>query len=141
MAYNNGLPMNYFPYGNYSMPQQQPVQQQIQNGGIVNVQSEQEAQNYPVAQGTSVTFVNGNEQKIYIKTRGFSSLDKPIFETYKLVKEKNENESVSAESTRDVSYVEKHEFEALKADFDRLKKEIGGTDEQSNADNANVKSA
>lgn len=88
MAFNNGFPVNYQQY--YQQPQQnmQNMQQmQIQNGGFVPVTSEEMARNYPVAQGTSVTFRDENAPYIYTKTMGFSQLDRPIFEKYKLVRE------------------------------------------------------
>ena len=60
---------------------------QIRDGGFIPVPSEDMARNYPVAQGTSVTFRDENAPYIYTKTMGFSPLDRPIFEKYKLIKE------------------------------------------------------
>ena len=82
----------YYPMQNNvyqpPQPQQMPQQmQQIQNGGFVSVRSEEEAKNYPVALGNSVTFKDETSPYIYTKTMGFSQLDRPIFEKYKLVKE------------------------------------------------------
>jgi len=79
----------YFnPYYQQQMPVQQPVQQQqIQTSGFIPVPSEEMARNYPVAPGNSVTFKNENAPYVYTKTMGFSQLDRPIFEKYKLVKE------------------------------------------------------
>ena len=85
-----------YPYPSFYTPQ--PLQQQIdplpqtrtpqiQNGGFVTVRSEDEAKNYPVAQGTSVTFKNETAPYIYTKTMGFSQLDRPVFDKFKLVKE------------------------------------------------------
>lgn len=81
-------------YNPYYQPQQMPqqIQPQIQNGGFVSVRSEEEARNYPVAQGTSVTFKNETAPYIYTKTTGFSQLDRPMFEKFKLVKEDTEEE-------------------------------------------------
>lgn len=62
-------------------------QPQIQNGGFVSVRNEMEARNYPVAMGASVTFKDENSPYIYTKTMGFSQLDVPKFDKYKLVKE------------------------------------------------------
>ena len=95
--YNNGYPVSYpqfYPQNQQlynqqvQMPQQQS-QQQIQNGGFVSVANEEIARNYPVAPGNSVTFKCENAPYIYTKTMGFSSLDTPIFEKYKLVKEED----------------------------------------------------
>ena len=82
----------YYPMQNNvyqpPQPQQMPQQmQQIQNGGFVSVRSEEEAKNYPVALGNSVTFKDETSPYIYTKTMGFSQLDRPIFEKYKLGKE------------------------------------------------------
>ena len=85
MAYNY-FPQ-YFPQ-NFSQPQMQnPSPAQGQASGFVSVRSEAEARNYPVAYGNSVTFKDENSPYIYTKTMGFSQLDRPIFDKYKLVKE------------------------------------------------------
>lgn len=65
--------------------QQTPLQ--IQNNGFVSVRNEDEARNYPIAPGNSVTFKDETAPYVYTKTMGFSQLDRPIFEKYKLVKE------------------------------------------------------
>jgi hypothetical protein len=112
---------------------QQPQVQQIQNGGVINVQSEKDARDYLVANGTSVTFINGNEKKVYVKTKGFSSLDVPTFETYSLVKDESASEAVN-----DVPFVQKSEFEALKKDFAMLRERIGDMSAKSNANDADA---
>ena len=109
MAYNNYYsayqPMMGYPYQqqiqpNYNYQQQaypqaqmqmtaqnQQTQPQIQNGGFIQVHDENEARNYPIAPGNSVTFKDENAPYVYTKTMGFSQLDRPIFEKYRLVKE------------------------------------------------------
>lgn len=90
----------YYPYQIYQpvpqqaqqmqqIPQMQQTQQtmQIQNGGFLPVPSEDVARNYPVAPGNSITFKNENAPYVYTKTMGFSQLDRPIFEKFKLVRE------------------------------------------------------
>lgn len=113
--------MAFNPYGNYfnnannNYPNQ--MQPQIQNGGFVMVRSEMEARNYPVAFGNSVTFKDETAPYIYSKTMGFSQLDRPIFEKYKLVKEEAKEpvvESTSLESLRS-------EMERLWAEVNLLK--------------------
>ena len=42
---------------------------------------------YPVAPGSSVTFINENAPYCYTKTVDMSQLDRPKFEKYRLVKE------------------------------------------------------
>lgn len=100
MAYTPLYPYqpNYFgnPYG-YQQAQQPvpqatpPRQPQIQQG-LVMVQSEQEARSYPVAPGNSITFKDETAPFCYVKTMGFSSLDRPTFERYRLVKEESPQE-------------------------------------------------
>ena len=82
-----------YPAQMNSVPQQpqpqtqQPPSSQIQNGGFVSVRNESEARNYPIAIGTSVTFKDENAPYIYEKTMGFSQLEAPRFDKYRLVKE------------------------------------------------------
>lgn len=123
MAYNFGYP--YPNYGQQQMQQLQPQQQQIQNGGFVTVRSEQEARNYPVGYGTSITFRDENAPYIYCKTMGFSQLDQPIFEKYKLVKE-NAQDPVSEYKEFDTSAFDsiKGEIGNIWKEIDALKKEI-----------------
>ena len=66
---------------------QQP--QQTNNNGIITVRNKEEAFNYPIAPGNSLTFKNETEPYIYTKTLGFSQLDQPIFEVFRLEKEEN----------------------------------------------------
>ena len=104
---------------NYPFYYQQP--QQIQNGGLVSVRSITEARNYPVAAGNSVTFKDENSPYIYTKTMGFSQLDRPIFEVFRLVKE-----DLASEVEVKTDY--RQELDDLKAEVERLKKMI--TEEQ-----------
>lgn len=71
-------------------PQQPQQPQQIQNGGFVIAPSEEFARNYPVAPGTKVTFKDENLPYLYTKMAGFSLLDQPVFEKFKLIKEGDE---------------------------------------------------
>lgn len=67
--------------------QQMPQTPQIQNGGFVSVPNEEIARTYPIAPGNSITFKDENAPYIYTKTMGFSQLDRPTFEKYRLVRE------------------------------------------------------
>ena len=58
-----------------------------QNSAFVSVRSIEEAINYPVAPGNSITFKVENTPYVCTKTKGFSPLDQPVFEKYRLVKE------------------------------------------------------
>lgn len=88
MAYNTYYPATYQPY--YPQYQQQQ-NQQIQNGGLVSVRNRAEAENYPVAPGNSVTFKDETAPYIYVKTMGFSQLDRPSFDMFRLVREESQN--------------------------------------------------
>lgn len=104
---------SYNPYQNYT--------QQIQNGGFVRVMNEQEARNYPVAPGYSVTFIDDSASYCYTKTAGFSQFDKPVFKKYRLIAENEAQSDFSAEGGKDIPPAPEY---ALKADFDKLKAEF-----------------
>lgn len=97
MAYNPYFPQNYQQY----IPQQMQQQQQIQNSGFIPVPNEDFARSYPVAAGNSVTFKDENAPYVYTKTMGFSQLDRPIFEKYKLVREDTETPPETATGSLD----------------------------------------
>lgn len=152
--YNNGFPVGYQPYGGYypQYPQQfmtaqspqaqtvptqqvQPMptqpQMQIQNGGFIQVHNEMEARNYPIAPGNSVTFKDENAPYVYTKTMGFSQLDRPIFERYRLVKEEIPQETqnsyvadYSNQTTNNAAYALKSDVEALDGTYRTLREEI-----------------
>lgn len=146
MAFNNF----YSPYQNAYNPYQQyqpnfqqqmqnqsnyqQSQQQIQNGGFVSVHNENEARNYPIAPGNSVTFKDENAPYVYTKTQGFSQLDRPVFEKYRLVKEEEyqpqqvaQNPPVSSENaqqTNNSDYAKKDEITALWSEIEALKSKL-----------------
>lgn len=127
------MPYPYYQYPNYNqmyLQQMQNYQQpqqntQIQNGGFVSVRNITEAQNYPVAPGNSVTFKNENQPYIYTKTLGFSQLDQPIFEVFKLVKEENDErtEEVSSEIPP-IEYLTLKDAERIRENIRELRSEI-----------------
>lgn len=144
MAYNNYFPATYQPVFNPYMQQmqqaqmqqlqqmQQPQQKPTQSGELVFVQMEEEARNYPVAPGNSVTFKNVNEPYFYTKTMGFSQLDKPEFKRYRVLEDetvqampKNAQNADDSQQGIDLSmYALKSDLAALQAEFDSLKGEI-----------------
>lgn len=147
MAYNNYFPATYQPYQyqqyqqypqyqNFQqMPQQyqnnmQPQQpQQIQNGGFISVHNIQEAINYPVAPGNSVTFKDENSPYIYVKTKGFSQLEEPIFKKFRLIEESDTQpqESTTTVTEQAVNYADfakQADVTALWGEIDALKKQI-----------------
>lgn len=113
---------------------QQPIQQQIQNGGFVSVHNENEARNYPIAPGNSVTFKDENAPYVYTKTQGFSQLDRPVFEKYRLVKEEDyqaqqtaQNAPISSENVQQINYTDfakKSEIVALWDEIEALKSKL-----------------
>ena len=126
------FPATYQPVFNpYQNQMQNTVPQtpsrQIQNGEFVLTQSEDEARNYPVAPGNSVTFKNVNAPFFYTKTMGFSQFDKPVFERFRIVKEDDispENAHKTDDKTQGMDvpdYATKRDFDTLKQDFDAIK--------------------
>lgn len=118
-------------YQQYYYPQQQQQQyynqQTIQSSGFVSVRNEAEARNYPVAYGNSVTFKDENAPYVYTKTMGFSQLETPRFEKYKLVKEEPNLTQIEPQTngTIDLSgYVEKTEIEAIWSEIEAIKKSL-----------------
>lgn len=123
-------------------PQQNNQTPQIQNGGFVMVKDVSEAMNYPVAPGNSVTFKNESQPYIYTKTLGFSQLDQPLFEVFKLVKEEQnfEKEEIKEEIPI-IEYLSIDEAEKLKTEIENLKTEIGFLREYIEDDKKEVVSA
>ena len=68
----------------------QPTQQtqpQIQNGGFIPVPNEEIVATYPVAPGNCITFKIEGKPIVLEKSMGFSNLEAPKIERYRLVKE------------------------------------------------------
>ena len=158
MAYNNFYQHPYQVYNpyqqfqpNFQQSQQVPnnIQpsfqqsqqpQQIQNGGFVSVHNENEARNYPIAPGNSVTFKDENAPYVYTKTQGFSQLDRPVFEKYRLVKEEEyqpqqvvQNAPTSEEKTEqanNIDYALKSDLKALWDEIKALKKRMPKAEEE-----------
>lgn len=134
MAYNSYFPASYQPmfYPQYQQQNQAAVQQQqIQNGGLVSVRNRAEAEGYPVAPGNSVTFKDETSPYIYVKTMGFSQLDRPSFDTFRLVKEdeptmpeKSKSDDVPQGKVDLTEYVKKAEFEAFSARLEALEDKL-----------------
>ena len=120
-----------YPQAQMQMTAQNQQQPQIQNGGFIQVHDENEARNYPIAPGNSVTFKDENAPYVYTKTMGFSQLDRPIFEKYRLVKEEDiqtaQNQPVNAPNSQAanmIDYALKTDLTALQAEIDTLKQRI-----------------
>lgn len=132
MAYNNF----------YQYPYQYQQPQQIQSGGFVSVRSIEEAYNYPVAPGNSITFKDENSPYVYTKTKGFSPLEQPVFERYRLVKEEDAPRTAPIANNQPKSAPNYDEqIKSLREDMEALKRQInaleGRTDNgQQNRTNA-----
>lgn len=107
---------------NYFYPQQQQYYQQQQGNGFVSVRNELEARNYPVAYGNSVTFKDENAPYVYTKTMGFSQLETPRFEKYKLVKEEPQATQESFSNVNADNLYNKDEINAIWAEIETIKK-------------------
>lgn len=132
----------YQGYPNYQNEQNQnqvqSMQPQIQNGGIMHVRSMQEAFNYPVAPGTSVTFKDETAPRVYVKTRSFSQMEQPIFDVYELkkIEEATQERDYSHSEEKNESPIDLSNY-ALKIDTDEIwksvddiRKEIDGLKEE-----------
>lgn len=131
-----GIYDNMYQQPSYTQPQQMYPQMQqmrqgnnammpqIQNGGFVSVPSEDVARNYPVAPGTSITFKNENAPYIYTKTMGFSQLDRPIFEKYRLEKEEDPIPSYGREAEAKAKGSNGEDIEKLKSEMEELREEV-----------------
>lgn len=122
-------PYMYYPQNTYPLYQQTSALTQQQSapqvGSFVRVQSEQQAHNYPVSYGASVTFIDENNPYCYVKTMGASQLDPPRFEKYRLVKEEESVSDASAEkASNDTTYATKADCDALSALYAHLKDEV-----------------
>ena len=115
---------NFYPQqmqNNQPAPMSMPQNvQQMPDNNFVPAPSEEFARNYPVGYGKSVNFKDENAPYIYVKTMGFSQLDNPVFEKYRLVKE--EPTMPQNETKNDESY--KLSFDELKAEIDDLRGQI-----------------
>ena len=123
----NPYQQQYYPMQNQPQMNVAPTQPQIQNNGFISVPSEEVARNYPVAPGNSVTFKNENAPYVYTKTMGFSQLDRPSFEKYKLVKEDVEEvpeHSNSIDELRERMGELNCELDELRGELDAIKKNM-----------------
>lgn len=116
MAYGNMFPMGYPQY--YSQQQAQTPQptQQMQSGGFLPAPNEAYVMSYPVGLGNCVTFKIEGKPIVMEKSMGFSQLDAPKIDRYRLVKEEVEEP---------VNQPEKEEI-----DLDTIKLSIDKANEQ-----------
>ena len=117
----------YYPqqfYPQQVMSQQMAQSQQMRNTDFISVRNEMEARSYPVAPGNSITFKDETAPYIYTKTMGFSQLDRPMFEKFKLVKEELSEAQIEHETmSQDKNIIDdiKEQIRALWSEIDILK--------------------
>lgn len=118
---------NYPQYPQMNMPQMNMPQNpapQIQNGGFVSIPSEDMVAAYPVGMGNCVTFKIEGKPIVIEKSVGFSQLEPPKIERYRLVKEGADGKPPEkAISKADIDGI-KDEIDSLKIDLDEMRGEI-----------------
>ncbi len=148
MAYNNGyFPQYYQPMQamqnqniqgyqspqNYQNPQNyqqnpqayQQNQQQIQNGGFMLVANEDIARSYPVAPGNCVTFKIEGKPIVMEKSMGFSQLEAPRVDRYRLVREEDApNEQNLPQNTPKESPMNNEALEDVKGQIKGINEQI-----------------
>ena len=137
--------MAYNPYFSYQYPYQQAVQpnyqqtNQIQSGGLVSVRSMEEAFNYPVAPGNSITFKDETQPFVYTKTKGFSPLEQPVFEKYRLVKvDDSQNVAQNPPKSPETAPDYEKQIKLLWDEVNALKSKIKGVNDVQSADDSTV---
>lgn len=125
MAYYQGGYYQPQPQQQYYQPQQQ-TQAQIVNGGFISVPNETAAKNYPIAHGTSLTFKDENAPYVYTKTMGFSQMDVPVFEKYRLIRETDSSQksSLAPDPTDNAPKPQKDEIGALQTQIESIRKDV-----------------
>lgn len=130
-------PYNYpyqqiYPYSTQN-PTQAPTQMNvnptqqsvgtIQNGGFVSVPDENMVMTYPVAPGNCVTFKIEGKPIVMEKSMGFSQLESPRIERYRLVKEEVAETPVEEVKT---SYMDEihGRIDTLESELDKIRGEI-----------------
>ena len=118
---------------NYQQNQQPLHNQQIQNGGFMLVPSEEMARSYPVAPGNCVTFKIEGKPIVMEKSMGFSQLEAPRIDRYRLVREEdapqeqNLPQNAPKENSMENEIINelKGQIKALNEEMEELKKRLG----------------
>ena len=113
-----------------NMPQNQP---QIQNGGFMQIPTEEMARSYPVAPGNCVTFKIEGKPIVMEKSMGFSQLEAPRIDRYRLVREEdapqeqNLPQNAPKENSMENETINelKGQIKALNEEMEELKKRLG----------------
>ena len=145
----------YYPNAYYPQYQAQSMQAQTSQppvnsmGGFIPVQNENEARMYPIAPGTSATFIDENSPYCYTKTLGASQLDRPTFKKFRLVEE-TETPQDAPQGTQTAlqnggidlsSYATKADMDALAARMSVIERMVSKYEQPSNARQANCTAA
>ena len=131
--YNPFLSPYYYPQQQQIPVQQQQVQQQppqIQNNGFISVPSEDIVNTYPVAPGNCVTFKIEGKPIVMEKSMGFSQLESPKVERYRLVKEEPVLPHTETKQEEPIELPQKDyqaEFDEIWAEINAIKKDIEKT--------------
>ncbi len=126
--YNPSIPQeNPNMQGGQQMPIQQPMQTPIQsNGGLIWVDSEEQAKNYLVAPNNVVPMFDKNAPQMYIKSADGAGM--PTFKKYKLTDfEEVDNAPKKPEKHAchcGDNFVSKKDFNALQSEFEALRSEL-----------------
>ena len=105
-----------------NMPQNQP---QIQNGGFMQIPTEEMARSYPVAPGNCVTFKIEGKPIVMEKSMGFSQLEAPKIDRYRLVREEDaQNEQNLPQNEPKNNSMENETIEELKGQIKAFKEEL-----------------
>lgn len=137
----------YYPNAYYPQYQAQSMQAQTSQppvnsmGGFIPVQNENEARMYPIAPGTSATFIDENAPYCYTKTLGASQLDRPTFKKFRLVEETETSQDAPQGTQSGVSnggidlsaYATQADMDALVARMSVLERMVSKYEQSSDA--------
>ena len=121
--YQNLFQQYQQPYQPYQQAQGSPLnqpQQQMQSGGFISVASEEEAIRWAVAPGNVITFKVQGKPIVIEKSMGFSQLEEPKIDKYRLVKE----DATEPEPAHDPEYATHGDIDALESEIAALKKDV-----------------
>lgn len=119
-------------FNGYQNPYQQALQQQYQQlaqnvqpqeYGFVRVQSEEQAREWKVAPGNSVTFINDTAPYCYTKSMGLSQFDTPVFRKFRLEEEAVTEARKSPnleQSEKEYNYLTPDDIEPIKAKIKQI---------------------
>lgn len=123
--YQNLFQQYQQPYQPYQQAQGSPLNQQInqpqmQSGGFISVATEEEAIRWAVAPGNVMTFKVQGKPIVIEKSMGFSQLEEPKIDKYRLVKE----DASEPEPVHDPEYATHGDIDALESEIAALKKDV-----------------